>query len=119
MIKYLDKKLGTFFGIDMTFKIIPRIFRQYKLMTIYCIDDKKGITILAALILLKYSDTNSLKKIFSILSALYNFSPICVTTDFDLAQMKALKETETFNKTPYIVCCLFHYAQAINVIFIF
>ena len=64
MIKYLDKKLGTFFGIDMTFKIIPRIFRQYKLMTIYCIDDKKGITILAALILLKYSDTNSLKKFF-------------------------------------------------------
>lgn len=43
-------------------------------MTIYCIDDKEGFTILAALILLKYDDTNSLKKFFSILSELYNFS---------------------------------------------
>ena len=51
--------------------------------------------------------------IFALLRALYNFSPISINTDFDIALIKALKTCETFNKKPYIVCCLFHLAKAI------
>ena len=60
-------------------------------MTVYTIDPKNNRTILTALILLKFADENSLIKIFSLLSALYNFSPTCVTTDFNFSQINTLK----------------------------
>ena len=82
-------------------------------MTVYTIDPKNNRTILTALILLKFADENSLIKIFSLLSALYNFSPTYVTTDFNFSKINTLKKTETFKKKPYIICCLFHYAQTI------
>ena len=82
-------------------------------MTIYSIDTINKKTILAALILLKYTDKYSLNKLFSILQALYNFSPIIITTDFDMAQIIGLKECDNITKTPYIVTCLFNYGQAI------
>ena len=82
-------------------------------MTIYTIDPKNNRTILTALILLKFADENSFIKIFSLLSALYNFSPTCVTIDFNFSKINTLKKTESFKKKPYIICCLFHYAQTI------
>lgn len=36
-----------------------------------------------------------------------------VNTDFDKAQIKALKKCEFFEPKPYIVPCLFHYSQTI------
>ena len=63
-------------------------------MTVYTIDPKNNRTILTALILLKFADENSLIKIFSLLSALYNFSPTCVTTDFNFSKINTLKKTE-------------------------
>ena len=61
-------------------------------MTVYTIDPKNNRTILTALILLKFADENSLIKIFSLLSALYNFSPSCVTIDFNFDQINPLKK---------------------------
>ena len=42
--------------------------------------------------ILKFTDYNSLFKIFSLLKAIYNFSPISVNNDFEKAQIKAVKE---------------------------
>ena len=61
-------------------------------MSVYTIDPKNNRTILTALILLKFADENSLIKIFSLLSALYNFSPTCITTDFNFSQINTLKK---------------------------
>ena len=73
MIKYLNNKNSAQYGFDLTYKIVPKSFSPYKMMTIYYIDKDNSKTILAALILLKYKDTNSLLKILSILNALYGF----------------------------------------------
>lgn len=42
--------------IDVTYKIIPKSFRRYKMMTIACKDKITNITYICALILLKYED---------------------------------------------------------------
>ena len=47
------------------------------------------------------------------LKVLYQFSPLCITIDYDMSQIKALKTCEAFIKKPYIICCLFHFTQAI------
>lgn len=113
MLKYLDSKYAKMYGIDCTYKIIPKSYNPYKLMTIYSIESKLKKSIIAAFICLKYNDYNSLIKIFSLLNALYSFSPISVNCDFDKAQIKAIKNCNLFNKKPYVIPCLFHYAQSI------
>ena len=113
MIKYLDYNNSKMYGIDITFKIIPRSFKPYKLMTIYTIDKEKKSTIICALICLKYNDEQSLIKIFSLLRAYYNFSPSTVTLDFDRAQINSLKKIELFKNKPYLITCLFHFGQAL------
>ena len=112
MLKYLGSKKATQFGIDQTFKIIPKSFLPYKMMSIYALKPKKGQTI-APLIILKYSDLNSLVKIFSLLNVLFRFSPISVTVDFDLSQIKSLKNCDKFINKSYIMTCLFHFEQSI------
>ena len=98
MLKYLNADLGKFFRTDFTFKIIPRCFRPYKLLTIYFFDQKNNKTLIAAFIYLKYTDFNSLIKIFELLTALYNFSTIAVSTDFNMGQIKAIKIVKHLKK---------------------
>jgi hypothetical protein len=87
----LDNKNNTQYGIDYMFKIIPNSLKTYKLMSIYAINKKEDKTIITALILIKFIEAESLKQLFSILRAIYNFSPICLTTDYDVSLQKALK----------------------------
>ena len=94
----------------MTFKIIPRSYSLYKLLSIYAIKEVTNSIGISALICLKYKDSESLKKLFGILNASYNFMPNTCTTDFDKAQIKALKTCESLIKKPYIVSCLFLYS---------
>ena len=82
-------------------------------MTIYSINPENNCTNIAALICIKFTDRASLIKLFSILRATYNFSHTSVTVDFDMNQIKALKQCSLFNKKPYIICCLFHFGQCI------
>ena len=42
MLKYLDQNICTQYGIDATFKIIPRSLKPYKLMSIYSFDAKNN-----------------------------------------------------------------------------
>ena len=107
MLDYLNEEKAFHYGLDFTFKIIPRSFKPYKLMILYAIDTVKNKTILACLMLIKYTDVNSLKKIFSLLAAMYNFSPTAVTTDFSSSQIKAIKECNMFKKKPYVISCMF------------
>ena len=67
MLKYLHSDIGKFYGIDCTYKIIPRSYKPYKLMTIYVFDTKNNKSLIAAFICIKYTDYNSLIKIFSLL----------------------------------------------------
>ena len=113
MLSLLNKNNSIQFGIDATFKIIPKCFKKYKLITIYGIDKNDNIPKLACLICIQYMDSKSLIKLLSQLYISYNFSPYSITTDFAQAQIKALMKCEVFNRRPYIICCLFHFSQAI------
>ena len=111
MIQFLNSKNSKQCGIDCTFKIMPRSYSGYKLMTIYAAEDKNNNIKIAYFICLKYNGSNSLIKIFSLLKAIYNFHPIIITTDFDISQIKAIKNCELFDRKPYIICCLFHFSK--------
>ena len=52
-------------------------------MTIYTLDEKENNVILACVLCIKYTDSESLKKVLAILNINYNFNPINVTTDFE------------------------------------
>ena len=82
-------------------------------MTIYYINKEDKTTNLTGLICIKYTDNESLQKLFSILRATYNFSPKLVTTDFDSALIRSLKECETFNENPIVIPCFYHYNQCL------
>ena len=82
-------------------------------MTVYNIDKNTNIPDIAALIFIKYNDANSLNKLLFLMRAQYNFSSKFVTTDFDGALIKSLKECELFLTTPTIIPCLFHYTQTL------
>lgn len=113
MLKNLDFNLNIQFGVDFTFKIIPNVYKPYKLMTIYYVNRDDNTTNLASLICIKYNDSQSLEKLFSILRATYNFNPKLITTDFDSSLIKALKGCEMFNSQPIIIPCFFHYSQCL------
>lgn len=112
MIDYLNSEKYSQYGIDATFKVIPRSLKPYKLITLYAIDPINNKTVIASLIFIKYMDKDSLDALFRQLTATFNFSPICITTDYDNAQITALKNCSLFKKTPYIIACLFHLSQS-------
>ena len=82
-------------------------------MTIYTIDNNKEKTILIYIICLKYTDYESLTKLFSLLRVIYHFSPICVNSDYAIAQINALKLCKIFKNKPYVITCLFHFSQSL------
>ena len=57
----------TQYGIDCMYKIIQNSFKPYKLMTIYSINPDKNISNIVALISIKYTDSESLIKLLSLL----------------------------------------------------
>ena len=110
MLSLLNKNNDIQYGIDATFKIIPKCFKKYKLIIIYGIDKNNNISKLACLICIQYMDIKSLIKLFSQLNISYNFSLYSISTDFAQAYIKALIKCEVFNKRTYIICCLFHFS---------
>ena len=80
----------------------------YKAMTIYTIDFINNRKILTTIILIKYTDEKSLIKIFSLLSALYNFSPSCVTIDFNFDQINPLKNLMHSKRNPILFVVYFN-----------
>ena len=50
--------------LDITFKIIPKCYRPYKLLTIASIDKENSKTILICFVLFVYMDGESFLKIF-------------------------------------------------------
>lgn len=63
-------------------------------MTIYSINSEKNCTNIAALICLKFIESASLIKLFSIIRTIYNFSPKVITVDFDMSQIKVYYSTK-------------------------
>ena len=93
-----DTNINNYF-IDLTYKIIPKSQKPYKLMTITAVDNKEDH--LSIYYTLKY------------LNNFFNFEPKIVHVDFSLAERKALNNDSLFKKPPIIISCFFHFSQSI------
>jgi len=110
--KLFDEKINNYF-IDITYKIIPKTFKRYKMMTITGTEKDTNITFICALILLKYEDKISFYKIFKYLNEIFSFNPKVVHIDFSKALRSALLTENLFKSKPIIIHCFFHFVQNI------
>ena len=100
--------------IDVTFKIIPKIYRPYKFMTIASINYQENKTVLICFILLKFLDQISYYKIFQYLHENLSFNPTIIHTDYESSLAAAIKESNFFSNEIIHIRCIFHFMQAIR-----
>ena len=93
--KLCDKKIDNYF-IDITYKIIPKHYKKYRMMTITCSENTTNNTYIACLILLQYEDHISLIKIFKYLHEMFKFNPKVVHIDYSNSLLKALISDNLF-----------------------
>ena len=99
---------------DITFKIIPKQYRPYKLLTIATLDNKKNKTILIGFVLFKYKDYKSFIKIFEYLNGNYNFDPLILHSDYENGINLALKKAKFFKNKIIHIKCFFHFIKSIR-----
>ena len=107
-----DSNVENYF-IDVTYKIIPKRQKNYKLLTITGVDKITNNSFICALILIMYEDTLSFLKIFKYMKEFYGFKPKVVHIDYSRALTNALNSEELFNPKPIIIHCFFHFSQII------
>ena len=100
--------------IDITFKVIPKCYRPYKLLTIATIDNKNMKTILVGFVLFIYKDSNSFLKIFEYLNNIYNFNPTILHSDYEKGIEHAIKKAKFFKNDIIHLKCFFHFSKAIR-----
>ena len=102
------------FFIDITFKLIPKSFKPYKIMTLCSFDEEENKPILICLIFFKYMDSESYINIFNFLNQLYNFEPLIIHSDFEIALYKAINKINFVKNKILHLKCLFHFSNAIS-----
>lgn len=112
-IKLLNKQYTEEFFFDSTFKIIPSLFRPYKLFIISGLKKEEKKTFPILFVLIKYLDFESYDRLFTYLHINFEFEPKIVHSDFELALRKAIM-TNMYTKNAIHVKCLFHYSQMIK-----
>ena len=100
--------------IDSTFKIIPRKFNNYKLLTIATNDISNNLTLLIGFVCFKYQDSTSYYNIFKYLNELYNFNPKIIHSDFQKSIGKAINISKFFTNNVIQVKCFFHFINALK-----
>ena len=108
----LDSKNNKEFFIDTTFKIIPKKFKPYKMMTISS-KDKNNDSVIACFIFYKFQDKISYERIFRFLKDNYNFIPTIIHHDYEIALYSSFDNNKIFDEPITHVFCHFHYLKAI------
>ena len=88
------------FFFDITFKIIPDVYKPYKVMTLSAINYKDRIPLLVCLIFFSYMDSISYYNIFKYLN-------------FELALNKSIDKIDFVKNKIIHIKCLFHFSNAI------
>ena len=84
------------FFFDITFKIIPDVYKPYKVMTLSAINYKDRIPLLVCLIFFSYMDSISYYNIFKYLN-------------FELALNKVIDKIDFVKNKIIHIKCLFHF----------
>ncbi len=109
LINLKNNNINQFF-MDCTYKAVPPNIYNLKLMVISGFDVNLKKTILCAFILLPKENVYTFKQIFLYLAKTYSFNPRKLMVDFNIAQIKAVKEIFPDCK---LHTCFFHFSQAI------
>lgn len=89
-LNLMKKKDYIEYCIDITFKIIPKCYHPYKLLTIATLDNDNIKTILVGFVLFIYKDSISFLKIFEYLNNIYNFNSSIIHSDYEIGIELAL-----------------------------
>lgn len=98
--------------VDTTFKIVPKKFHPYKLLTILYLNEKK--VKFFCFILYKYQDHISSERIFLYLKDNYNLNPNIVHTDYEKALYSIFINENILKKKILLGFCFFHYIKSIR-----
>jgi len=113
-IVLMKKKIIKEYFLDITFKIIPKKFRPYKLMVIAGKENNAFNCKIILFILLKYLDKITYLRIFNYLIENMSFTPNIIHSDFEKAIHAAIKENNQFSKDIIHSRCFFHFSQMIR-----
>ena len=102
------------FFLDITFKIIPKCFRPYKLITLAALDEKNNRTVLLYFILFIYMDWITYLNIFKYLNELYKLNPSIIHTDYEKSLEIAIKKSDFFSEKIIHIKCFFHFFKSIR-----
>ena len=102
------------YSIDSTFKIIPKKFDNYKLLTIVTNDISNNLTLLIGFVCFKYQYSTSYYNIFKYLNEIYNFNPKISIRFFQKSIGVAINNSKFFTKNIIHVKCSFHFINALK-----
>ena len=113
-IDLLDSEKCYEYFIDSTYKIIPKKFRPYKLMTISTILPNKNMTKICCFVCYKYQDKVSYERIITYLKENFHFLPKVVHTDYEYALYSVFDNKKIYENEVIHAFCYFHYIKAIR-----
>ena len=114
MFENLNNKDIKQYFIDLTYKIIPRKFKPYKMLTIKGFNTDTKQSVLCTLICIKYEDENSIYYSMKYLHDFYNFNPEIINIDYSIALMNGLNNKNLFDNNPIVIKCFFHFSQSLT-----
>ena len=76
-----DNNIINFF-VDVTYKIIPKRHRKYKLLTITGVNKNNLNSYLCGLVLIQYETHETFYRVFKYLHDMFDFNPIIVNIDY-------------------------------------
>ena len=113
-LNLMKNSLYNEYFLDITFKIIPKCYRPYKLLTIASIDKENCKAILICFVLFVYMDGESFLKIFEYLFNNYNFNLIILHSDYEKGFQYAIKKAKFFKENIIHVNCSFHFIKSVR-----
>ena len=114
MFENLNNKDIKQYFIDLTYKIIPRKFKPYKMLTIKGFNTDTKQSVLCTLICIKYEDENSIYYTMKYLHDFYNFNPEIINIDYSIALMNGLNNKKLFDNNPIIIKCFFTFLNLLQ-----
>ena len=109
-LEKLNNKICEEFFADVTFQIIPKKMRPYKLLIISGIAKGEIKATSLCFVLIKYIDSVSYGRVFNYLFENYNFLPKILQTNYEKTLKKAINDNIYFKNITYNSHCFFHFA---------
>jgi len=99
--------------MDLTYQIISKNQKPYKLLTLTCVNNKVNTSNLCCLITLKYEDYLSIYYALKYLHDIYKFNPKIVHIDFSKEERKALLQKNLFDFSSIIIMFFSFYTMLV------